>query len=150
MNPNFKTLFNRSCLIELLVYFLLIYLKMNNVTPIDTGKDMEMVNVASLEGGSNNQQLCDIIAKKTKTYDPEAGQDGEAEFDTTEKIGWWGMVARERSTTDLIKFILGLIAATGIGASLPAFCLIFGEMIDGVAGVEADDDSGDGFNALQK
>lgn len=61
------------------------------------------------------------------------------------------MVTRERSTSDLIMFSIGIFAATVVGAALPAFCLIFGEMIDGVAGTGADNGAEDGeFNALQK
>lgn len=43
------------------------------------------------------------------------------------------MVSRERSGSDTIKFCIGAFAASSLGAALPAFCLVFGEMIDGVA-----------------
>jgi len=89
--------------------------------------------------GDPTVQLCEEIAAKTKKYDPNAGQDGEAEFDTTEKIGWFGMIARERSTSDKVKFMIGATMASLLGAALPAFCLVFGEMIDGVASTGASD-----------
>ena len=105
-------------------------MKINNVTPVDG---------ASTKIGDPTVQLCEEIAAKTKKYDPNAGQDGEAEFDTTEKIGWFGMIARERSTSDKVKFMLGATMASLLGAALPAFCLVFGEMIDGVASTGASD-----------
>jgi hypothetical protein len=66
-------------------------MKVNNVTPVATDTP---------KSGDPTTQLIEEIAAKTKKYDPSAGQDGEAEFDTTEKIGWWGMIARERSGID--------------------------------------------------
>ena len=60
------------------------------------------------------------------------------------------MIARERSSIDCIKLMIGAFAATCIGAALPAFCLVFGEMIDGVAGTGSSDGDEGEFNALQK
>jgi len=123
-------------------------MKTNNVSPADGVKSTEMITVGGSKG--TTQDLCDLVAKKTKTYDANAGQDGEAEFDTTEKIGWWGMCKRERSTSDAIKFYIGNSAAILVGSALPGFCLVFGNMIDGVAGTGTSDGDADEFNALQK
>jgi hypothetical protein len=90
-----------------------------------------MIPVGSI--GESLPDLHCIVANKTKTYDPDTGQDGEAEFDTTEKIGWWGMVGRESSVADKIKFCVGNFAAIVVGAALPGFMVIFGEMVDGIA-----------------
>lgn len=115
-------------------------MKVNNVTPVD-GSAIPKIETPT-------QQLCEEIAAKTKKYDPNAGQDGEAEFDTTEKIGWFGMIARERSTSDLVKFSIGAVMASLLGAALPAFCLVFGEMIDGVANTGSSDGDEEQFNSL--
>jgi len=40
------------------------------------------------------------------------------------------MISRHADCRDYILFILGFTAATAFGAALPAFCLIFGNMID--------------------
>ena len=58
------------------------------------------------------------------------------------------MVARERSTSDLVKFIIGATMASSLGAALPAFCLVFGEMIDGVADTGSSDGDDEQFNNL--
>ena len=113
-------------------------MKINDVTPLEGGIK---------EAADPTAQLCDEVAAKTKKYNPDA-DDGEAEFDTTEKIGWWGMVSRERSGTDLAKFCVGAFAASALGAALPAFCLVFGEMIDGVADTGSSNGDEEQFNAL--
>jgi hypothetical protein len=58
------------------------------------------------------------------------------------------MVARERSTSDQVKFLIGATMASLLGAALPAFCLIFGEMIDGVADTGSSDGDDEQFNSL--
>ena len=58
------------------------------------------------------------------------------------------MVARERSTSDLVKFIIGATMASSLGAAHPAFCLVFGEMIDGVADTGSSDGDDEQFNNL--
>ena len=123
-------------------------MKKNNVQPSDGDLGgAEMVTVGASKGSP--QELCELVAKKTKTYNPDAGE-ADAEFDTTEKIGWFGMIKRERSTNDFIKLVIGLITATLMGAALPGFCLVFGNMIDGVATTGSSDGDEDEFNALQK
>jgi len=56
------------------------------------------------------------------------------------------MVKREATTGDYIKLAFGSFSGILVGAALPAFSLVFGNMIDDVA-VTEDDDS---FNSLQK
>jgi hypothetical protein len=42
------------------------------------------------------------------------------------------MISRHADCRDYTLLILGTIAATAFGAALPAFCLLFGNMIDGL------------------
>lgn len=56
------------------------------------------------------------------------------------------MVGRNAETSDYLRLTAGMFMSVLLGAALPGFCLIFGEMIDGVA--ETSDD--DSFNALQE
>jgi hypothetical protein len=51
---------------------------------------------------------------------------------------------------DRIMLYLGQAGAILFGASLPAFCLLFGNMIDGIGKAGADtSDSSSGYDALQ-
>jgi len=70
----------------------------------------------------------------------------ESEFDTTEQISWMEMVKREAKTMDFVNLGIGSFCGILVGAALPGFSLVFGNMIDDVA-VTTDDDS---FNSLQK
>ena len=66
-------------------------------------------------------------------YDPTAeGQDANAEFHGTEGISFYKMISRHADCRDYILLIIGSTAATAFGAALPAFCLLFGNMIDGL------------------
>jgi hypothetical protein len=42
------------------------------------------------------------------------------------------MISRHADCRDYTLLIIGSIAATAFGAALPAFCLLFGNMIDGL------------------
>lgn len=94
------------------------------------------------------EELRDCIAKKVKGFNPN--KDEESEFDTTEKISWWKIVRRHMSTADTLKFATGCFTSAMLGAALPAFCLVFGEMIDGVADTSSSNGNDSEFNALQK
>jgi ATP-binding cassette, subfamily B (MDR/TAP), member 1 len=48
---------------------------------------------------------------------------------------------------DRTKFYLGLLSALVFGGSMPAFCLIFGDMIDSVGSSDGSDS--DSFKSLQ-
>lgn len=51
---------------------------------------------------------------------------------------------------DKVKLIAGLSGSALFGAALPAFCLLFGNMIDGVGNTGADTaDSSSGYDMLQ-
>mgnify|MGYP001059469094 CR=1 FL=1 len=60
------------------------------------------------------------------------------------------MATREMSGLDKVRFAIGAFCATCIGAALPSFCLVFGEMIDGVADTGSSNGSDGEFNSLQK
>jgi hypothetical protein len=50
---------------------------------------------------------------------------------------------------DKVKLIAGLSGSALFGAALPAFCLLFGNMIDGVGNTGADTaDSSSGYDML--
>jgi len=57
------------------------------------------------------------------------------------------MCNRYMDCADRTKFYLGLFAALLFGGSMPAFCLLFGDMIDSVGSSDGSD--GDSFSSLQ-
>ena len=121
----------------------------SSVTPItDTNMLVPADAIKTPQKGDFYEELSEQISTKTKKYVPPEAED--AEFDTTEKIGWWKMVKREMSTVDYIQFVVGAIASLGVGAALPAFCMYFGKMIDGVADTGAANGDDEQFNSLQK
>jgi hypothetical protein len=61
------------------------------------------------------------------------------------------MIGRFMDGSDKLKMILGMIGSFMFGAALPAFCLLFGGMIDGVGGTGSDSATDtSGYDALQK
>ena len=85
-----------------------------------------------------------MVQEKVESYDPALdGEKGEKEFDETEKIGYFSMIFRYASGGDKCLWVFAAIASIGFGAALPAFCLMFGDMIDSVGGA-----STAGFGAL--
>ena len=54
-------------------------------------------------------------------------------------------------SADQAKFVSGLTASVLFGGSLPAFCLLFGDMIDSVGETGGENDPNDtsGFDSLQ-
>ena len=96
---------------------------------------------------SENQvkEIVEAIQDKVKDFNPDA--DPESEFDTTESIGWFEMCNRYMDCADRTKFYLGLFAALLFGGSMPAFCLLFGDMIDSVGSSDGSDS--DSFKSLQ-
>lgn len=66
-------------------------------------------------------------------YDPAAErQDDNAEFHGSDGISFNKMISRHADCRDYTLLIIGTTAATAFGAALPAFCLLFGNMIDGL------------------
>ena len=47
-------------------------------------------------------------------------------------MGWWAIVSPFASCGDYTYLWLGYFCAMCFGASLPGFCLFFGEMIEGL------------------
>ena len=96
---------------------------------------------------SENQvkEIVEAIQDKVKDFNPDA--DPESEFDTTESIGWFELCNRYMDCADRTKFYLGLFASLFFGGSMPAFCLLFGDMIDSVGSSDGSD--GDSFSSLQ-
>lgn len=93
-------------------------------------------------------EIIEAVEKKVKTYDPNKNTDSE--FESTEQIGWFEMITRFMDGKDQIKLIGGLFGSALFGAALPAFCLLFGNMIDGVGQTGADTSSeSSGFDQLQ-
>ena len=86
----------------------------------------------------------DTVKTKVEGYNPEETGE-ESEFAKGAKIGWYDMVSRYASCKDLVLLWSGILASLIFGASMPAFCVGFGGMIDGV-GVGASD----GFGMLQE
>lgn len=113
--------------------------------------EMKMLASPSPNRKSENQlkEIVEAIEDKIKDFNPDA--DPTSEFATTESIGWFAMCYRYMDSLDQAKFISGLTASVLFGGSLPAFCLLFGDMIDGVGetGVNPDPNDTSGFDGLQ-
>ena len=60
------------------------------------------------------------------------------------------MVRREMSSCDAAKLFIGCFTSLVVGAALPGFSLVFGNMIDEVADTSSADGGEDEFNSLQK
>lgn len=92
---------------------------------------------------SENQlsEITEAVKEKVKDFDPNF--DPESEFTSTEQMSWFKMVYRYMDGSDQIKFYAGFFASVLFGGSLPAFCLLFGDMIDGVGNTAADTDQFD-------
>ena len=82
------------------------------------------------------KEIVEAVQDKTKDFNPDA--DPDSEFTTTENMNWLTMCNRYMSGADRVKFYSGLLASLLFGGSLPAFCLLFGDMIDGVGQTGAD------------
>ena len=89
------------------------------------------------------KEIVEAVQDKTKDFNPDA--DPDSEFTTTENMNWLTMCNRYMSGADRVKFYSGLLASLLFGGSLPAFCLLFGDMIDGVGQTGADSS---GFDSL--
>lgn len=83
------------------------------------------------------------VEEKTKTYDPSLDQEEGKEFDTDEKVGFFEVSFRYASGSDKLIFFGALISSSLFGASMPGFCILFGDMIDGIGGVNSFDMLGD-------
>ena len=74
-----------------------------------------------------------MVKDKVDSYDANAAEvDQNAEFTGKEGISFFKMISRHASFKDYCLLIFGCIAAAGFGAAMPAFCLIFGNLIDGL------------------
>lgn len=82
-------------------------------------------------------KLIDAVKEKNKTYDPSAANEEAKEFDTTEQVGFFYMCFKYASGGDIALFSLAVLASFVFGASMPAFSIIFGDVIDGVGGVNS-------------
>ena len=70
------------------------------------------------------------IEEKVSKFKPDEDEDPEAEFTGSNLISVTDLLYRYSTPGDRIYMYCGVSAAFGFGASLPGFCLVFGEMID--------------------
>jgi hypothetical protein len=76
---------------------------------------------------------------KTLSYDPAQDENEGKEFSSNEKVGFFYMAFKYADAGDKCLFIWAVISAVVFGASMPSFCLLFGDMIDGIGGVNSFD-----------
>ena len=82
------------------------------------------------------KELQEQVTQKLKEFKEKAGKtDEQSEFTTTESIGFWEMCWRHADCSDKLLWWCGFFASSIFGSSLPAFCLIWGEMMDSIGGV---------------
>ena len=94
-----------------------------------------------------NEDLANVIiegvSEKTKTYDPSLDNEEHKEFESTDKVGYFHMAFKFADGKDKCLFFFGIMCSLLFGAAMPAFCLLFGEMVDGVGGVNSFSSLGD-------
>lgn len=74
--------------------------------------------------------------------------DGARTFKETEEIGFMYLVRKYWDCTDKIMFYIGMGTSCLMGASLPAFCFLFGQAIDSV-GEQEYDETDNAFSGLK-
>jgi len=85
-------------------------------------------------------KLREVVSSKIAKYDPSDNTEA-SEFGTFEKISFSELVFRFSSRSDKMMFVIGWIASTLVGAALPGFSLIWGDMIDSIGGAKGDLDT---------
>lgn len=102
---------------------------------------MTGVNSSPTRAGGDLDEIRSLVSKKVESYDPKKDNDEELEFDTDEELSIMQIVSRFMECTDRFLWWSGHFCAAIFGASMPAFCLIFGQSIDAAgAGSEGFDD----------
>ena len=76
-------------------------------------------------------ELRELVSTKVASYDP-SDEVKTSEFGTLEQISYRKLVFRFASFSDKMLFGSAWLASMLFGAAMPAFNLIFGEMIDSV------------------
>ena len=90
-------------------------------------------------------EITEAISKKVEGFEPDDG-DQEAEFKGTEMVTLSQLLFKYSNCSDLIFFVAGVVCSFLFGSSLPAFCLVFGDMIDGMSMST----HGGGFDSLKE
>jgi hypothetical protein len=85
------------------------------------------------------------VSLKIKEFEEKSNKktDDASEFTTTEQIGFCDLIWRHADCTDKLLWWCGFSGSIIFGSSLPAFCLVWGEMTDSLGGVG-------NFDALQE
>ena len=111
---------------------------------IKDGKNIDP-SPGAAKGGEENfaQILRESVKTKVEGFKPEETGE-ESEFSKGEKITWYNMVTRYASCTDKALLYSGIFCSLMFGASMPAFCVAFGGMVDGLGAGQ-----GDEFDMLQ-
>jgi hypothetical protein len=79
------------------------------------------------------ENLRELVDEKIKNFDPDAGEDLDVEF-KGEEASWCSLFTRHATCCDYSICSCGIVLASLFGAALPAFCLLLGNMIDGMGG----------------
>jgi len=104
------------------------------------------VNNKTLSGDPKTAELQESIAKAVKSYDPNAEERDESlEFHETEAVGFCEMLTRFSDGCDKAMMYMGFIWSFLFGASMPGFCIVFGELVDDMGTM----DPGGGKNPMK-
>ena len=76
----------------------------------------------------NVEEIYDLVKKKVDNYDP--GKKVESEFGSTDAMGFFDLIGRNSNGCDKLIFSIGCLSSMCFGAALPAFCLLFGGMVN--------------------
>ena len=87
----------------------------------------------------------EAVAQRVSEYD--AADDEARTFKETEEIGFMYLVRKYWDFSDKIMFHIGMGTSCVMGASLPAFCFLFGKGIDSV-GAQEHDETDQSFDGL--
>ena len=107
---------------------------------------IELAGVGFENKGDAFEDFRNDVKKKIASFEEgKEGQDAESEFNSTESIGLKQLATRYADTCDYVYLGLATFCSIGFGAGMPGMCVLFGDMVDGVA-----DTANEGFDAYKE
>jgi hypothetical protein len=106
--------------------------KVHTILPNEAEMEMSATGLSKI-GGENTQldNLVECVKIKTSTFDPTAAGEEAKDFEG-EEGGFCHVAFKYADGCDKCMFFVATIASMMFGLSLPAFCIIFGDMLDSV------------------
>lgn len=107
----------------------------------------KVADAVTASGGATSsdkiKEIKDTVLERTKDFDPnEQEKDENLEFHETDVSTMGELFHRFATGGGLVLLYIGLFFSFIFGASLPAFCVVFGELIDDMGNMEATKEGG--------